>query len=716
MSLNKAQKQAVLLPYNENALIIAGAGTGKTKTLIARIVELTKYYKNNEIVGLTFTNKAASEMKERLEKEGVEDVFLGTFHSFALKLIKEDLESFGLKRAKVIDEKDFHSILKRICIENNIEIKQGVIDELLNFISSNKEKGIRSNNIPYKGAGIKRNLEVYRKYEEYCLKHNILDFGELLIRLKERLNNDEEYLLRLRRDYKTYLVDEFQDTNPIQYDLLKLLVGPTGNIFAVGDDSQSIYGFRGAVVKNIFDFQKTCKPENVVKLEQNYRSTKNIVNLSNEFIKTAKERIEKNLWTSNKEGALINVKKCFNENQEASFVVEQIEMLLKYTRGLKYKDVAIIYRGNAQSTKFEQELMLRKIPFKVSGGIGFYEKMEIKTLIACANLLCNVNDGESFITVITKLYPHLKLEKKVLENWLIEAEQEKITFSELVLERKSFKYPDIKKLYNYLKLGVEEFKYSNMREAFEIFLTNIGFYKRLEEKRKDNVEEFLKQIDKYEENGGNSFSNYMFKLNNNMLKENNSINLMTIHASKGLEFKCVFLVGVEDGVIPSQQSLDIEEEKRLFYVGLTRAKEILYLTYCQNRFNGYDFVSYPPSCFLSELPNQYLSFVDKESSESFYKLKEKDLNEENVLKSTEIKIEDYYQFSIPDKKEKDNMKNHSNFNESDFKVGDLIKINGTKSEIVDIQINEFNELLLVVKQKDKKLKTFNEKFCHIKKC
>jgi len=713
MSLNKAQKQAVLLPHNEHALIIAGAGTGKTKTLIARIVELTKYYKTSEIIGLTFTNKAATEMKERLEKEGVEGVFLGTFHSFALKLIKEDLEGFNLKKAKVIDEKEFFTIIKRLCIENNIEIKNGLVETIASFITYNKEKGLRSNNIPYKGIGIKRNLEMYGKYEKYCIENSVLDFGELLIKLKERLELDVEYLAILRDKYKTYLVDEFQDTNPIQYSLLKLLIGEKGSIFAVGDDSQSIYGFRGAVVKNIFDFKDICKTENLVKLEQNYRSTKNIVNLSNDFIKTSKERIEKELWTSNKEGSLINVKKCFNENEEASFVVEQIENLLKYNRGLKFKDIAVIYRGNAQSTKIEQELMLRKIPFKVSGGIGFFEKMEIKTLIACANLLCNINDGEAFSTVVVKLYEDLKLNKKTLENWIIEAEQEKIPFSQLILDRKSYKYPEFKKLFNYLKLGMEEFKYSNMREAFEVFLTNIGFFRWLEEKRKDNVEIFLKQITKYEESGGNSFSNFMFKLNHNMIKENNSVNLMTIHASKGLEFKCVFLIGVEDGVLPSLQSEDVEEERRLFYVGLTRAKEILYLTYAQNRFNGYEFVSYPPSCFLADLPIKYLNFVDKGSNISFNELKNQNAEnkEEEVSLSKKFEVEDFYQFIPATENKKEEVKEIV----SDFKSGEKVRINGVKSEIISINFNEFNEVLLTVKQKDSKLKTFNVNYCQIKR-
>lgn len=652
-SLNEEQKKAINLDPDKHGLVIAGAGTGKTKTLITRICALvqTKTFLPNEIVALTFTNKAAKEMQERLEmniKEQASLVNIGTFHSFALKLIKEDLEGFGYKnKIKLLDEKEQILFVKSLFNENRWEEKNNAIQKLVDYINNQKENGIRSVDVKSKGKGVKNLNQQYQIYEQSTKEKSIVDFSELVLLLNERLKSDLEYKKNIQSKYKNFLIDEFQDTNPIQYQTLLLLTEDNGSIFAVGDDCQSIYSFRGAEIKNIFDFKNNLVKENYVILEQNYRSTKNIVEMSNQFILKAKEKIDKNLKTLNEDGKLIYIFKAFNEYKEAEFVRNSIENIIKRDK-VKYSDFAVIYRGNAQSAKIESALTQGRIPFKVSGGMSYFDCAEIKTLMACAKLLINPNDHHSFIRVVDKL-KIIKIDKKTLDGWNIEAELEKLSFSELITERKSFKYEELGKLYKYIKKGQEEFKYSSLRESFEDFLNNIGLFESIvnedqnkknkkntkltnkTEQKLENIHFFLKEIEKYEEEGGSSFYHFITQIDQtlNLIKENTlnannllnnkdnlgCVNLMTIHASKGLEFKYVFLIGVEEGVIPSTHAIEennIEEERRLMYVGMTRAKKELYLTFCQTRFNGYEQVSYLPSRFFLDLNVNYLQPLNTE--------------------------------------------------------------------------------------------------------
>lgn len=736
-SLNKEQQDAVSLSPYHHGLVIAGAGSGKTKTLITRICALiqSKTFQPNEIVALTFTNKAANEMKERLEtilKEQVNLVNIGTFHSFALKLIKEDLEGFGFQqKIKLFDERDQLTFIKEMFYEYRWDEKNNAVNKLADFINHQKENGIRSQSFIKKGNALKATktlIQQYQVYENLVKEKSILDFTEMVLLLNERLKQDNIYRTHLQERFKTYLVDEFQDTNPIQYETLLLLTENKNNIFAVGDDCQSIYSFRGAEVKNIFEFKEMVQ-DHYVKLEQNYRSSKNIVEISNEFISHAKEKIDKNLKTENEEGNKIFVYKALNEYDEADFIRKNIESILLKEKA-QYSDFCVLYRGNAQSAKVETALTLAKIPFKVSGGMSFFDKAEIKTLLACAKLLIDPNDHNAFIRVIDKLKP-VKINKKIMEGWNIESELEKLSFSELVTERKGLKYPQLIRFYQLIDKGQEEFKFSSLSESFEDFLKSINFFEYIKsEKNSDqkleNIYFFLKQLEQYEKEGGTSFIHFFYKIEQtlNLIQEQNQqhnlVNLMTIHASKGLEFKYVFFIGIEDGVIPSTPSIEnnnIEEERRLMYVGMTRAKKELYLSFCVNRFNGYENVSYLPSRFLLDLNVKYLnplntvwlpdplpySLLTDQEDNIAHKY-----NLENFTTSSEYR--EQAQIIQQDALQKHqaflNNLNVENFDQLDsqsiskeevsYEIGQQCKTKFGLGKIVKIQTNEYDECVLTI--------------------
>lgn len=721
-SLNGQQKKAINLPYYENGLVIAGAGTGKTKTLITRICALVnaKVVNCENIVALTFTNKAAKEMKERLESylsiEQAEKISVNTFHSFALKLIQENQTLFfnlfhkeqeknELKKEsddsekektaqkkkskvlKILDEKQQYLFIKKLFQENNWEEKNQSVEKLMTFINKAKEHGIRShmldaekekkeemvkedvlNLTSFAGKNVALIKNQYGIYEKKLKEKRYFDFSEIMLLFFEKLLSNKKYREELHKKYNIYLVDEFQDTNLLQYKILLLLTNNINclfkylnqrekkmynaslreeneinhiekeenvlkndneegtnshfnSIFAVGDDCQSIYQFRGAEVKNIFDFKKDLvREENYVKLEENYRSTKNIVDFSNDFISHAKEKIEKKLFTENEEGENIYCYQAFNEYQEADFVMKCIKNLL-LEKGIYYKDIAVLYRSNAQSAKMETALSLQNIPFKVSGGMSFFEKEEIKTLLACAKFLVDKNDANSFIRIINKLNI-VNINKSILNHWMLESEIEKKDFSQLILERKIFQYPELEKLFQFREKGIEEFKYFSLRETFDNFINNIGFIKAIKNNKKaeeklENIHFFLEQLDIYEKIGGSSFIHFVQKidrtLNLNFENSDNAVNLMTIHASKGLEFNYVFLIGFEDNILPSSHAIEdsnLEEELRLAYVAFTRAKKELIISFCKNRFNGYDYVSYLPSRFFCFLNNKFISPIN----------------------------------------------------------------------------------------------------------
>lgn len=680
LSLNQEQRSAVILPM-ENCLVIAGAGSGKTKTLISRILYLVEQgIQPERIVALTFTNKAANEMKQRLgiSLKEAENVNLGTFHSFALKLIKEDPQGFGYKQVRLLDESNQIRFAKRLFIENQWSDKNGAVKNLVDFVNDQKELGRRACQVPYKGKGIKRLISQYEVYEETAREKCYLDFGELMLALKERLA-EPQYRQNLRSRYDYFLVDEFQDTNPIQYELLNLL---TDKVFAVGDDCQSIYAFRGAVVKNLFDFQE--KSDHVVKLEQNYRSTQNIVNISNEFISTAKERIEKNLISNKEEGALITLFEAYNEKDEAKFVSGQINYLIQ--KGVKMENIAVLYRGNSQSDAIETELYQQGLPYKVSGGMSFFEREEIKTVLAAANLLLDRNHEESLIRLADKLVsPKLKV---LLEHWQIEAEIEKVEFIEIV-KRKTRELDD-------LLLAIEEgegyFNFNNLRNAFYLYLKHIGIYDEYSGEKLERIESFLHQIDLYEKEGGKSFEEFIDNINNtqNVIGDykTNVINLMTIHSSKGLEFDYTFIVGVEEGVIPSNhaiEELNTEEEKRLFYVAMTRAKKELYLSYCLNRFNGFEFVQYPRSSFIDQLNPKYISTINCAIGEQVQ-------SEETILQTKSMQ-ELFEERQKKAKKQGLKKKNSDDYLEQEQSILDLedpIQVEPSIENINSIQKNEEN--------------------------
>lgn len=656
-SLNDKQKIAVSL-VNKNSLILAGAGTGKTKTLVARISALIVDggLPAEKILSLTFTNKAAKEMKERIESsldstEDIEKLTVGTFHSVALDIISSDPVGFGYKKnISVIGEFEQKALVERmfrdkgwtkesITISKFVEyvkelntsgnrVRIDPVNEFVTLINKYKDKGIRSRSMTVQKI---KNFQIfktmYEEYEHYLIKDNSLDFAELLLILKERLENDQEFIKKYGDFWSIILVDEFQDTNPIQYKILKLLTSINGAVFAVGDDDQSIYGFRGARVQNILDFEKECDPVQVVKLEQNYRCSRNILNVANNIIKESKNRIGKELWTDDEGGDLIYVHKLKDNREEALFIANSIEKKCKLS-GVLPENIAVLYRNNKSSVDIEEALMRKNIPYKVVGGLSFLDKKEIKTLLSHAKCIGSLNDINHLTIAVS--HPKVGIGKKRLDLWRNIANEKNVGIEDVISFVSNTDNTNIQidskalEFYEKIKSGRENIKNMGLRNGFEKYLEDIKYNDSFGDKK--NYLEIIKSINSalfalecYERDGGKSLEEFV---NNILLLDTMSDNedggvvwLSTIHASKGLEFEHVYLCGWEDGNIPSKRSLSddenlVDEERRLAYVAVTRAKKNIVITFKQAT------IHYAPDdrdkvCYIEVLtPTRYFSDID----------------------------------------------------------------------------------------------------------
>lgn len=616
-NLNNNQKEAVL--HKEGpCLVLAGAGSGKTKVLTERIVNLINDgVSPYNILAITFTNKAAREMRERVKNsigEVADNIFIGTFHSFGLKVLRENYDSIGYsKNITILDREDTTSLVKRFLKELNLDSEQYPIKYILNKISFAKNEGLspvefeKFANIPLDKAA----TSVYKLYAETLKRSNSVDFDDLLVLPLQIFKNNKEVLLHYQEHYKYILVDEYQDTNMVQYEMCKYLASKYKNLFVVGDTDQSIYSFRFANYKNILYFEKDYKDAKVIVLDENYRSTNNILKAANSVIKNNTERKEKNLYSELGEGEKIKYIRCESEREEARYVVKEAKKLI--ISGLSPKEIAVLYRTNAQSRVIEEEFLKENIPFKVVGSYFFYNRKEIKDLIAYLHLIYNQNDDVALERVIN--VPKRGIGSKTIEGIRTLAKDENVSMFNAILSGKELEFKNI-----ILDL-VKESKDVSLTGLIDLVLDKTGIRKELEEThsleadiRLENLEEFKSVATTFEEKGIYSLEEFLENIalvsDVKEYSEESGINLMTIHSAKGLEFNTVFLVGLEEGVFPHIRSIEsqseLEEERRLMYVAITRAKKNLYITNAKRRLLFGKTNANIPSRFVGEIDSDLL--------------------------------------------------------------------------------------------------------------
>ena len=663
-SLNDRQKEAVV-NTDGPMLILAGAGSGKTKVLTTKVAYLIeeKNIDPNNILAITFTNKAAKEMKERIFKLEGNSAFyiqISTFHSFGLKILKENCELLGYeKNFTILDSDDSLSIIKKIMKELNIDANKYNPKAIKNVISNNKNEIIDPEKYSlYVNTDFDEiALEVYRKYEKSLKINNAVDFDDLLILPLKLFNNNPGVLQKYQEKYKYVFIDEYQDTNEPQYILSKMISAKYKNITVVGDADQAIFTWRGANYKNILNFENDYKDAKVVLLEENYRSTKTILNAANNVIKNNKVRKEKNLWTQNEEGSKITYYKAFDEKDESNYVVNEIKKLIE--KGVNPKDICVLYRANAQSRTVEEAFLTSNISYNIVGSYAFYNRKEIKDLIAYLKLIYNNKDDVSLLRVIN--YPKRGIGNKAIENLAIKSN---------VLDKSLYEVIDSGKELDFKNM-IEEIKkeesHLTLTELIDMVLDKSGMKKSLEDEksieadiRLENLEEFKSIAKAMEINEGIvSLEELLDKLAlvSDVSEQKNDnedkVTLMTMHAVKGLEYDYVFVVGVEEGLFPHSNSLEsndeLEEERRLCYVAITRAKKKLYLINARSRILYGKVSSNVPSRFINEISDEYIETIGKKEDSNVFKPKidkNKMMNEDNDLHPGDMVNHDKYGFGV----------------------------------------------------------------------
>lgn len=641
--LNDKQKEAVM-HVDGPCLVLAGAGSGKTKVLTERIVNLI----NNgvspfNILAITFTNKAAREMRERVYnsiEEEANKIFIGTFHSLGLKIVRENASVIGYSNnVTILDRDDVNTLIKRFMKELNLDTEHYPVKSILNKISFAKNEGLSPDELDKfaKAPLDMASCKVYKMYESALKRSNSVDFDDLLILPLRIFKKDKSVLEKYQEHFKYILVDEYQDTNMVQYDMCKLLASKYRNLFVVGDMDQSIYSFRFANYMNVINFEKDNKDAKVIVLDENYRSTNNILNAANDVIKNNKERKEKNLWSSKGDGDKIKYIRCDNEQEEASTVVRLTKELLD--KGEKPSEIAVLYRTNGQSRVFEEAFLKENIPFKIVGSYFFYNRKEIKDLISYMHLIYNNNDDASLERVIN--VPRRGIGSKTIERLRREASISDKSMFEVVSSGKELGFK------NLIIDLTNESKNTDLVGLVDVILDKTGIRKELEEKndleseiRLENLNEFKSIALAFQEKGIFSLEEFLENISlvsdKNEYKEvDDGINLMTLHSAKGLEFNDVFLVGMEEGIFPHNRSFEseseLEEERRLCYVGITRAKEHLWLMNAKKRTLFGQVSMNFPSRFIKEINSD---LIDKEESVSLKNnsyignMYERDLNDD----------------------------------------------------------------------------------------
>ena len=652
-NLNDKQKEAVL--YNDGPLlIIAGAGAGKTKTLTTKIAYLIeeKYATPYNVLAITFTNKAAKEMKDRLYAmlgDVAKKIQVSTFHSFGLKLLRENFELLGYDRNFVImDSDDSLTVVKKIIKDLGYDPKVYNPKAIRNKISSCKNEMISAKAYErYAVSDYEQVIhKIYEKYEDKLYQNNSVDFDDLLLLPIKLFKENPDVLERYQDLYQYILIDEYQDTNQAQYILTKLISEKNRRITCVGDDSQSIYSFRGANYKNILNFEKDYLDAKTILLEQNYRSTSTILDAANQVIKNNSQRKDKKLWTDRGTGEKIKYYRAYNERDEAQYVIRKIKELVN--KGTEYKDIAILYRTNAQSRVVEEEMLKENLPYRVIGSFYFYSRKEIKDLIAYLRLIHNSKDNISLLRVINT--PKRGIGLKTIENLTSKADEEGISIYDAINSGKELEF---KNTIEKLKIVAEDL---TLTELIDKVLDASGMKKELEseqslesEVRLENLEEFKSITKAFEEKEGLiSLEDFLLEISlisdvEEYKDDPNRISLMTVHSVKGLEFDNVFVIGMEEGIFPHMNSLmenmALEEERRLCYVAITRAKDNLHLVNARRRtLFGKEQVN-PVSRFMSEINPGLLETNVKEELPK----KEEKIDTTEMFRDEEIdyKVGDY---------------------------------------------------------------------------
>jgi DNA helicase-2/ATP-dependent DNA helicase PcrA len=634
--LNNKQLEAVTLPQ-QSALILAGAGSGKTRVLTARIAWLiqTGQVSPTGLLAVTFTNKAAKEMLTRITASlpiNTRGMWVGTFHGLCNRLLRAHHREAGLPASfQILDISDQLSVIKRLMKLMNVDDEKFPPKQVQNFINGCKDEGLRAHAVEAYDPHSTKMREIFDEYDKQCQRDGVADFAELLLRCYELLERDANIRGHYQSRFKYILVDEFQDTNRLQYLWLKLLAGEDNSMFAVGDDDQSIYGFRGARVGNMRDFEKDFKVQNVVKLEENYRSHSNILDAANAIISHNNNRLGKNLWTSAGAGEPVRVYDAYNDTDEAQFIVDEIKML--HCEGTSLGEIALLYRSNAQSRILEQALFNANLPYRVYGGLRFFERAEIKHALAYMRLIANANDDTALLRVIN--FPTRGIGARSLEQLQEVARAENCSIWQAAINKVGNGKLGAKGIEGFVALirqMVDNAYGISLRELTELAITMSGLIAHYEndkegEDRIENLQELV--------TAAVSFTNKDFGNHNNVDGETEqdlltqflshasleagehqadvgreALQLMTVHASKGLEFKAVFISGLEEGLCPHEQSLfenaGLEEERRLMYVAVTRARQRLYLSHAQSRMLHGKVRYGIPSRFLDEIPEELL--------------------------------------------------------------------------------------------------------------
>ena len=634
--LNAPQLAAVTLPP-AHALILAGAGSGKTRVLTTRIAWLisTGQVAPPGVLAVTFTNKAAKEMQTRLAAMlpiNVRGMWIGTFHGLCNRLLRAHYRDAGLPQLfQILDAADQQASVKRLLKSLNIDDEKFPPRELCHFINAQKEQGLRAAAVEAWDDWAKKRVALYEAYEAQCQREGVVDFAELLLRSYELLERNEPLRRHYQERFRHILVDEFQDTNKLQYRWLKLLAGGGANLFCVGDDDQSIYAFRGADVGNMADFEREFKVQNLIRLEQNYRSHGNILDAANAIIKNNPQRLGKNLWTEAGSGEPVRIYESYSDGDEARWIVEEVKALQR--DGHARAEIALLYRSNAQSRALEHALFNAGLPYRVYGGLRFFERAEIKHALAYLRLIANTEDDTAFARVVN--FPARGIGARSLENLQDAAKAagsslhaaipqvagaggvKLAAFAQLIVKLREAAHLPLPELVDHVvELSGLRAHYQNEKEGQE---------------RLDNLDELINAAASFvAEEGepnqdveitgefGNDLSSFLahasLEAGEHQAGEgDDALQLMTVHSAKGLEFNVVFISGLEDGLFPHENSMNedkgLEEERRLMYVAVTRARQRLYLSFAQTRMLHGQTRYNLPSRFLDEVPEELVKWL-----------------------------------------------------------------------------------------------------------
>lgn len=641
--LNEQQRQAVQAPL-VHQLVLAGAGSGKTRVLVSRMAWLMdiEHLSPHAILAVTFTNKAAGEMKARLAdllSLPTQGLWVGTFHGLCHRLLRRHYQEAKLpEQFHILDSDDQARMLKRVMTGMNLDIEQWPVKQAQSFINAKKDEGLRSQHIAAGHYGPTRTLvAIYHAYEQACQTAGVIDFAEIILRCHELLRDNPSLLAHYQQRFQAILVDEFQDTNSIQYAWIRLLAGSQAVVMAVGDDDQSIYGWRGAKIENIQKFTQDFPKTQVIRLEQNYRSSATILKAANALIMHNQARMGKDLWTAGKQGEKIVVYSAFNELEEARFVSERIALALQ--QGEAACNIAILYRSNAQSRVIEEALLRQGVAYRIYGGVRFFERAEVKDALAYLRLLANPNDDSAFERVVN--FPTRGIGEKTLDDVRQAAKEKQLSLwcaATQLLQQGCFPQRATAALRAFMQL-IESLQQQTQAVALDEQIQTVILHSGLQahfakekgdrsESKLDNLQELVnaaKQF-RYEADVESEMPLLVAFLAHASLEAGEMqaaayqdyVHLMTLHAAKGLEFPLVFLIGMEEGVFPARQSVEepgrLEEERRLCYVGMTRAMQKLVLTYAEVRRQYGREEYHHASRFLRELPVELLEEVRPKAS------------------------------------------------------------------------------------------------------